>query len=496
MIAQAVSVVCGLIVPQLMIRTFGSGLYGVTTSIAHFLAYISLMEGGIAGAARAALYKPLADRDVNAVSGVYHEISRFFRGVGLVFVVYAIGLACGYRFIAGDHDLEWGFSFVLVIVISVSTMAQYFFGVSSSILIQADQRQYILNILSTLTMILNTLSVIILTALGCGIITVKLAGSLIYIVRPMVLALYVKRHYRILPHGECARSDSLKQKWTALGQHIAYFLHSNTDVVILTVFADMKTVAVYSVYNMIVVGVRDLTASVYSGLESVFGNMYAKRETDTLNRVFEYYETLISVAAVTLYSATAVLLVPFVKLYTAGVTDADYVLPAFAVLAVLAEMVYTLRAPYHFLSNAANRFRETRSAAYGEAAINILLSIALVFRFGVVGVAAATLAATAFRSVFYAVYFSRHILHRRISAYIRRNVLNGLTFAAVFTAGRAVVNLIGTENYLKWIICGLLVSAISLVMSLATNTVFYRQDILAILSRAGKSLSGKHSRVP
>ena len=106
LMAQAVSAACGLIVPQLMIRTFGSELFGATASIANFLAYISLIEGGIAGVARAALYKPLADGDIKAVSGVYHEITRFFRTIGIVFVIYSVCLASCYRSIVGNTSLE------------------------------------------------------------------------------------------------------------------------------------------------------------------------------------------------------------------------------------------------------------------------------------------------------------------------------------------------------------------------------------------------------
>lgn len=131
----------------------------------------------------------------------------------------------------------------------------------------------------------------------------------------------------------------------------------------------------------------------------------------------------------------------------------------------------------------------------GEAVINILLSIALVFKFGIIGVAAATLVATAFRSVFYAVYISKHILHRRMSSYIKRNVLNGLAFAAIFMAGSRSVSLVGTENFLKWIICGLFVFVISLTISIVINMIFYREDILAILNRTmvGRAIiSGIH----
>ena len=486
MILQIVSIGCGLIVPQLMIRAFGSELYGATTSITHFLAYIALLESGVAGVARAALYKPLAEGDVLATSEIYYEVTRFFRNIAAIFVVYTLVIACCYRFIAAGSDLEWLFSFVLVIVISISTIGQYLFGISNSILIQSDQRHYVFNILLILTVSLNTVFVVALTYLGCNIIIVKLAGSFVYLMKPLLLAVYVKRHYKILPSGECAKSNRLTQKWTALGQHLAYFLHTNTDVVVLTVLADLKTVAVYAVYNMIVTNIRNLTASFYNGLEAIFGNMYAKGELEYLNKVFGRYETLISIVAITLYSTTAALIVPFVKLYTEGVTDANYIIPGFAILAVLAEMVYTLRTPYHYLVNAANRFKQTRMAAYGEAVINIVLSVALVFRFGIAGVAAATLIATAFRSLFYAVYVSRHIIHRDSFLYVKRNILNGLTFAAIVITGNHLVKLIGAESYYKWFLCGTGVFLTASVITAAVNVIFYGEDVLDILRRAKK----------
>ena len=43
-----------------------------------------------------------------------------------------------------------------------------------------------------------------LTDLGGNIIIVKLAGSFVYLMKPLLLAVYVKGHYEILPPGECA----------------------------------------------------------------------------------------------------------------------------------------------------------------------------------------------------------------------------------------------------------------------------------------------------
>lgn len=193
LLGQFVTLVCGLIVPGLMIRSFGSEVYGATASIAQFLSYITLLEGGIGGVARAALYKPLADNNIRAISRVQSEIQRFFRAVGYIFTAYVLIIACSFKYISHMDALDWTTTFLLVLVISISTFGQYFIGISNSVLLQAAQKTYITQILNSLTVILNTVSIIILVKLGCSIITVKLVSSCIFVLRPVALWLYVKK---------------------------------------------------------------------------------------------------------------------------------------------------------------------------------------------------------------------------------------------------------------------------------------------------------------
>ena len=59
LIMQIVSVISALIVPRLILETFGSNANGLVSSISQFLNYITLVEGGITGVISANLYKPL-----------------------------------------------------------------------------------------------------------------------------------------------------------------------------------------------------------------------------------------------------------------------------------------------------------------------------------------------------------------------------------------------------------------------------------------------------
>lgn len=481
--SQIVVLICGIVVPRLMIGEFGSEAYGATTSIAQFLAYITLLEGGIGGVARAAMYKPLAQRDMNSISVIIGEIRSFFSVVAWIFAGYVLVLACGFHSLSQMKGMDWFTSFVLVIVISISNFGQYFIGISYSILLQADQKSYITYAVSIGSTIINAISIVFLISLGCNLIIVKLVSSCIFFMRPVVLWLYVKKHYLIKKHKPTKGTFFLTQKWNGLGQHIAYFLHSNTDIAVLTILADLRTVAVYSVYNMIITHIQNLAMSFVSGMEAVFGDMLVRDENEQLQKTFGMYETILSVVSVILFSVTTVLIAPFIKIYTSGITDTDYIQPIFAVLMVMTALSYCLRLPYHSMVIAAGHFKQTSFSAYGEAIINISLSVVLVSKFGLVGVAAATLIATWFRFIYYVFYLSKNIFCRKVGLFIKRISINIFVVVINCLLGTRIISIFSITNYISWAFCGVLLVIVISVLTLSINVCFFRKEITVLFHR-------------
>lgn len=479
---QIVTMICGIIVPKLLIDAFGSEVYGATVSIGQFLSYIALLEGGIGGVARAVLYKPLANGDIAAISEIMGEVKRFFRMVACVFLIYVLLIACSFKAISGTAVFDWFSTFLLVIAISISTFGQYFIGISNSILLQAAQKSYVTNVVNIIGMAINTVMIVALVSLNCSILVVKLVSSIVFAMKPFALWIYVQRRYHLHSVPKSGQIY-LTQKWSGIGQHIAYFLHSNTDVVVLTCFANLKAVAVYAVYHMVIANIQNLSASFVAGMEALFGDMLAKREKEQLNRTFELYETIISVIAILLFSVTTVMILPFVRLYTAGMTDANYEAPLFALLLTLSALLYCLRMPYHSVVIAAGHFRQTQLAAYGEAAINVGLSILLVSRYGLVGVAAGTMAATAFRMIYYVGYLSHRILNRSAGLFVKRTGINAIAFFAAAYTGTKLTALFQITDYGIWILCGALTTVIALAVIVAVNLLFYRRNCMQLLAK-------------
>lgn len=484
---QVIATLCGIVLPRVLIGAFGSVVYGATTSIAQFLSYISLLEGGIGRVARGALYAPLAKGDKEQVSRIHQAIRKFFLKLAGVFLIYTLVIAVFYQDIADVTFFERPFTFSLVIAISLSTMANYLGGISDLTLMNADQKQYLTNTVMTVTNIANMLLVVILVWSGANILVVKLATAMIFVTRRIFYTGYVKHHYRLpkVPNG----SYKLEQKWTGMGQHLAFFLHTNTDIILLTLFADLKLVAVYSVYYLVVRSIWDISSSFSGGMEAKFGELIAKGQLDALHRSYRKYSMLLTLVALLLFGCTGVLVVPFVRLYMAGVTDANYIQPVFALLLLLAEAINCFVLPYTTLPISANQLKQSRWGSYGEAILNVALSLILIQWEPLLGVAIGTLTATVYKALFYLHYTAKNILHRSVWQTAGRVVSAVAVLMIVSCLGMTALWNVPMENFFVWVLWAaaafLLVGAVTMLFGMAA----YGKEMKQILP----TLTGKKS---
>ena len=163
---------------------------------------------------------------------------------------------------------------------------------------------------------------------------------------------------------------------------------------------------------------------------------------------------MLTILTVVLFGTTALLIVPFVMLYTEGVTDAQYRQPLFALILVLAEALNCLTLPCFNLTIAANKLRESRIGAYGEAIINVGVSLLLVWWDPLVGVALGTLAATLFKSVYYMVFSGRQILRVKIYRLFLQFIATTLTLLLMSAAGIWIMHYVDVTSYGMWILMG------------------------------------------
>ena len=96
-----------------------------------------------------------------------------------------------------NSEFDYFYTISLITIISISTFFEYFFGLTFQLYLEAKQESYIINFLRIATYILNIIAVIILVKLNLSIHIVKFVSGLIFILRPIITNIFVKRKNNI-----------------------------------------------------------------------------------------------------------------------------------------------------------------------------------------------------------------------------------------------------------------------------------------------------------
>lgn len=484
---ELTTLICGLILPRLILTSFGSTYNGLTSSITQFISVIALMKAGIGGVTRAALYKPLAEEDNDKISEIMNQTEAFMRKIAVGFIGFVLIFSIIYPLFIND-EFNFIFSSSLILIISLSAFAQYYFGLAYQMLFNADQRQYIPLVFNIIATILNTIVSVVLINCGYGIHIVKLGSSTINVLIPFCMCTYAKKRYKI-DKNQISNNDLVKQRWDAVGHEVANFINSNTDIVVLTIFADLGLVSIYTVYHYVMVALRKVVSNFITGFGAAFGNMYAKKQIDLMHQNFGIYELIVFSVVSIIYSVAFVLITPFVKVYTHGVTDVQYYQPLFGYILVLAGAFSCFRIPYQTIVTAVGHYKQTRNGAFFEAFLNIIVSVVCVIKWGLVGVAIGTLAAAIFRTFQYVLYLSKNILQRSIFKFIKHLTLSMIVGIVVFIISQLYVS--SDIGYTKWILMGIETTILAGIFTLVVDFVFYKDDFLMLLKKVSRVLSVK-----
>lgn len=144
--------------------------------------------------------------------------------------------------------------------------------------------------------------------------------------------------------------------------------------------------------------------------------------------MFDAYEVYYMAIVFTFFTVAYIFILPFMKLYTSGITDVNYIDPLLAVLFTIIKLLSNARSPSNNVINIAGHFKKTQYRSILEASINIIASLIFVFYFGMYGVLMGTIAALLYRSVDMIVYSNKRILNRNPWITIKRWLIDLLVF--------------------------------------------------------------------
>ena len=479
---QVVVFLVGLIVPRFILSYYGSEINGISTTVSQIISYASLLEAGLGLASIQALYKPLATNDIDNVNGIcaatkkyYYQITGWFSLVIVVSAVFYAALAKG--------STDKVTIALVVLAISLGSIIEHAYHAKYNVILTADQKLYVVSFAKIIGLIMQAAAKFILIFMHANIVLVYLAGSIALVARIPFLALYVKKKYPNISFKGEMNLSALKQRSALLIHQIAGLVVNNSGAIIISVTSQngLKLASVYSVYRLVYKNMYTLITGAFSnGSVASFGQLFATGNFEAAKNAFRSFEVMYYAVIGILYGCIAALILPFVRLYTSGITDIEYILPVLAVLMTIAEVLNCTRVPCGMLINAQGHFHQTKYRALLEAIINFTVTLFLIFKYDIYAIVIAGIISYLYRVTDIIIYANKAILKDKAWGSMRSILISWISVVATWFITRSILPDINT--WLEFFAMGVITALIALIIVLFASLVLKFSYVKSITS--------------
>lgn len=484
----------GLIVPRLIIETYSSEVNGLTSTITHILSILNLLQAGAVGASIFEMYKPVAEKDYYQESLVLESSRRYFRKIGLVFLLLITVLApiMGVGIQSSISAWERTFAFILL---GVNGAAYFFFTSWYDILFSSHQKRFLLSVVGVVERLLYYALLFVVILLKFHFVwmyVATLAGTCIKVL--LLYLIYCRQYKALLVKVRPDKTFKIKNRGYLMCNQIATQAVDGMPTVMITSVVGLANASVYAVYNLVQNMIKMVVRTIQLSVSEVFGNLVVSESEERVRRVYDLMEFVFFLAAIILCCCAGFLFMPFIYLYTDyNSLDVTYLYPALAMAIVAYDAIYCLYMPCYTLTNVYGLFKETYLQAVICAVIAIAgsLTCALIYwPLVMLGPVFYYLSSLVFRLII----AKRRIPWLRLSSFIRRMAMVVLSVVLSVALSTVVYANGYLASWWQWIfhavLCGLAVLGIVGVYSL----IFERSAVKGLFRYAKQLVMKKFGR--
>lgn len=466
---QIVIMLLGIIVPRIMLTGYGSDVNGLMSTISQIFTYMALFEAGIGQAAKNALYKPIAEKDKDGISYVAAVAQTYFRRVTIYYTIGVLVLACALPFLL-KSNVDKMTIFLIIILEGMSGVGTFYFVQTQNTILMADGRGYIYNGINVVNRTLSYAVKIFMASFGIHIVILQLAYFVITVGKVVFYKRYFHRKYGWINYKLAPKTAKLENRNAFIITEIAWTIFSSTDMIILSMFVSTDMSSVYAVYNLVFSSLNTLLNAVYNSINYMLGQTYYE-DIEKYTKLHDTFNTIFIGTMTVLMSVSYLLILPFVRLYTSGVSDINYIYKSLPLMFCLVQMLSWSRYVAGNLTILAGYAKRASMISLLEALLNISLSLILVGKWGITGVLAATVFALPIKVIWCTYISDRRVLKRSFIKSISIIGINYLIFAITVAFNETVEVNVGSyrEFFIIGIIAFLIIGVITCGLNIAVN---------------------------
>lgn len=477
----------GIVVTRMVIAAYGSDFNGLNSTANQIVNVLLILEGGFTLASNVALFTPLTQGDYALVNGVLAATRSKFRKIGLLFLGVG-GAVAGVYAMAANSALNDGFIATVILMAVIPGAFNLFYATTYRVLLQTQQREYVINIISIITLGLGHTANIVMIRLGGPMWAVRLITMVFALTNSLLIAGFVKKRTAYLDLRQAPRPEKIKGTNDVLIQKITGVIYNSAPIVFLSVSPTGGTVlaSVYAVYNNVFIMIKSLLHGVIDAPRLSFGQMLTEKKKEDIWPVFAQYEYAAFMAVFTLLTTCSVLILPFIGLYTDGITDANYYDVKIALLMTAIAALELLHIPSGHLLNMAGQFKVSRNIQIIACATLVVGMAVGGSIWGVYGMLSAILLVAALLCVLEMGYIHTRFFRRKLLSLAR--LVLPLMAAGVGISVLEMQITVKVSSYLKFGAYGLMFVAVNAAAALAIGFVFNRRELAGLTKKLTRLL--------
>ncbi len=375
---EVMLILFGLVVPRLIIETYGSEVNGLTSTITNILSILNLLQAGAVGASIFQMFKPVAEKDYYQVSMVLEASKRYFRKLGFVFLGLIVIVAPIMSVTVKSEIAVWE-KLLSFLILGINGSFYFFYSSWFDILFSSHQKRFLLSLAGMVDKLLyyGLLFIVILSKMH--FIWMYMSVLVASVVRVVFLYVLYRRQFKpLLVKVKPDKSFKIQNKGYLLCNQIAVQTADSLPTVVITSVAGLTQSSIYAVYHLVQNMIKMVVKTLQLSVSEVFGNLVVSENPKKTQRVYGLLEFVFFLTATVLCCCAAFLFMPFIYLYTdGGQMDVSYMYPILAMVIVAYNVLYCMYMPIYTLTNVYGLFKETYIQAIVSALLAVVIAVGL-----------------------------------------------------------------------------------------------------------------------
>lgn len=429
MLSRVVAILMGFFTRVVFTHTLSEAYVGINGLFTDILNVLALSELGVGTAITYALYRPIAEGNLEKQKSLMQLYRKFYRVVAGLVLLFGLAVVPFLNVLVKSDEQIEHLPVIYLMYLAGSVLS--YLLIYKRTLIDAHQLLYVGTIYKSVFLVLqNVVQIAVLLWTGNFILFLSIY-IICTILGNLCLSLEADKRYPYLKDKtikplEPEEKQKIFSNIKAMLMHkIGVVLVNNTDNLLLSYFAGIVSVGCYSNYYLIIGSVRQVLDEAFQGITASVGNLGVTEGRERVKTIFEASffagQWMYGFAAICLYE----LLNPFVEISF----GAKYLFPPYVVLILCINFYVTgMRKATLVFRDSLGLFWYDRYKSIVEAVINLVVSVILASRFGTVGVFVGTFISTVTTSLWVEPYmlYKHHLKESSVRYFVKYAVYSGV----------------------------------------------------------------------